>query len=270
VRAINSEGTATEPPASVDLLVITPVWRRWWSLLLMGTALAAAVYALHSWRVRDALELERVRTRIATDLHDDVGASLSQVAIMSEVASRHAEADRQTLQEIADTSRAVLQSMSEIVWTVDPRHDRIDDLVQRMRWFAGETLSPAGITLQLSCSEDAHKIRLSVDARRHVFLIFKECVNNTARHSGARHAKVALTMEQHEVRLLVEDDGRGFDAGQTSHGHGLRNMAERARALDGIFEVYSHPGEGTRLALRVPLGRQARRRGRKPPPFEPA
>jgi signal transduction histidine kinase len=253
VRATNSEGAVTDPPASVELFVATPLWRRWWSLSLMGAALAASLYTAHRRRMRHVLELERVRTRIATDLHDDVGASLSQVAIMSEVVSRSAIADRKVLEEIAGTSRALLQSMSEIVWAIDPSHDRLHDLTQRMRWFAGETLSGCGIVLHFSISEQERELRLSVEARRQVFLIFKECVNNIARHAQARNAYIALKAEQAHLVLEIEDDGCGFDAGSNA-GHGLRNMAWRAHLLNAAFEVNGSPGKGTRVVLCVPLG----------------
>jgi signal transduction histidine kinase/ligand-binding sensor domain-containing protein len=253
VRAINTEGAVSDPPASVTVFVSTPVWRRWWALALMSTTLAALLYIAHQQRMRRVLELERVRTRIATDLHDDVGASLSQVAIMSEVVSRRAVADREALKEIAGTSRELLQSMSEIVWAIDPSHDRLHDLIQHMRWFAGETLSGREISLHFSVGGEEDELRLKVDTRRQVFLIFKESVNNIVRHAQARSAKVALKAEQNSLVLEVADDGCGFDAGQGS-GHGLRNMAERARALGGDLEVRSCRGDGTRLVLRVPLG----------------
>ncbi|MBZ5723663.1 MAG: hypothetical protein LAP87_01585 [Acidobacteriia bacterium] len=263
VRAINDEGAATDPPASVELFVATPLWRRWWSLSLMAVALAAGLYGVYRWRMGQLLELERVRTRIATDLHDDVGASLSQVAIMSEVVSRRAGPDRQALDEIAATSRELLQSMSEIVWAIDPSHDRLHDLTQRMRWFAGETLSGRGVALQFSAAPQERDLRIGVDTRRQVFLIFKECVNNIARHAHARHAGIALAVEQNHLVLRVEDDGCGFDAGPAVHGHGLRNMAGRARLLGAALELHSRPGQGTVLRLRVPLGQ--RRRSRVPP-----
>ena len=261
VRAINSEGAVTDPPASVELFVATPLWRRWWSLSLMAIALATSLYTAHRRRMHHALELERVRTRIATDLHDDVGASLSQVAIMSEVVSRHAAPDRKALEEIAGTSRELLQSMSEIVWAIDPSHDRLHDLTQRMRWFAGETLSGCGIGLHFSIPEQERELRLSVETRRQVFLIFKECVNNIARHAHARNAHIVLKAEQAHLILEIEDDGCGFDAGPSA-GHGLRNMAWRARLLNATFEVQGSPGKGTRVVLRVPLGPRRRWRQR--------
>jgi signal transduction histidine kinase len=259
VRAINSEGVASDPPASVALFVSTPVWRRGWALALMSTILAALLYIALQQRMRRVLELERVRTRIATDLHDDVGASLSQVAIMSEVVSRRAAADRDALAEIAATSRELLQTMSEIVWAIDPSHDRLHDLVQRMRWFAGETLSGRDITLHFSSSEEEREMRLAVEIRRQVFLIFKESVNNIARHAQARYAKVGLKVDQNWLVLEVSDDGCGFEAGRCG-GHGLRNMAERARAMGGSLEVRSRPGCGTLLVLRAPLAHHSRSR----------
>jgi signal transduction histidine kinase len=257
LRAINNDGAVTEPPTSVELFVATPVWRRWWSLILMGMTVSTGLYVAHRWRMSYLLELERVRTRIATDLHDDVGASLSQVAIMSEVISRRAVPDRKALEEIAGTSRELLQSMSEIVWAVDPSHDRLQDLIQRMRWFAGETLSYRGLALHFSAPEDASDLRLNLETRRQVFVIFKECVNNIARHAQARHAYIAIKLEPHYLLLTVEDDGRGFHTGQFA-GHGLRNMERRSRMLNANFEVTSRPGDGTRIELRVPFGQRGR------------
>jgi signal transduction histidine kinase/ligand-binding sensor domain-containing protein len=252
VRAINNEGTPTDPPASVDLLVATPVLRRWWSLSLMAIVLAASLYAAHQRRMRHALELERVRTRIATDLHDDVGASLSRVAIISEVVSRGAEPDRRALADISATCRAVLQSMSEIVWAIDPSHDHLQDLTQRMRWYAGETLSHSGTVLHFSSPEDPPELRLSIEMRRQIYLVFKESMNNLTRHAQSPHCYVTMKVAEGQLVLEIADDGCGFHPEQTA-GHGLRNMALRARSLNANFEVQSRPGEGTSVRLRVPL-----------------
>jgi signal transduction histidine kinase/ligand-binding sensor domain-containing protein len=252
VRAVDSD--ITGPSAAVSFHVVPPFWRQWWFLMAMAILAAGVSYALHWMRLQRVLELERVRTRIATDLHDDVGASLSQVAIMSEVLSRRGSADSATLEEIAGTSRELLQSMSEIVWAIDPSHDRLQDLVQRMRWFAGETLSSRGITVQFSGSESDRELRLNLDTRRQIFLIFKESVNNVARHAQARHVKIALATEQNNLVLHVEDDGCGFDLGKPGQGHGLHNMAQRARMLRASLEVISGSGSGTHVVLRVPFG----------------
>jgi signal transduction histidine kinase len=199
------------------------------------------------------MALEGLRVRIATDLHDDLGSSLSQVAIMSEVVSRRLETERPALEEIAAKSRELLVSMSEIVWTVDPRCDAGSDLTQRMRWFAGETLSGIGVAHCFYAAEDISALRLNADVRRHVYLIFKECVHNIVRHSEAARAKFQLFARQGWVVLCVEDDGRGFDPRQAAAGHGLRNMAARAKLLGGQLDIVSRPGEGSSVLLRVPL-----------------
>jgi signal transduction histidine kinase/ligand-binding sensor domain-containing protein len=251
VRAIDVYGQASEP-AIAYFTISPPYWRRWWSLSLMAIALAAILFTAHRRRMHHVLELERVRTRIATDLHDDVGASLSRVAIVSEVVSRGAEPDRKALADISATSRAVLQSMSEIVWAIDPSHDRLQDLTQRMRWYAGETLFHCGTVLHFSSPEGSPELRLSADLRRQIYLIFKESVNNLARHAQASHCYVAMKVTEGQLVLEIVDNGRGFYPGQNS-GHGLRNMALRARTLNATFDVQSRPGEGTRVRLRVPL-----------------
>jgi ligand-binding sensor domain-containing protein/two-component sensor histidine kinase len=256
VRSMNWQGMLSTEPATADFVLLRPVWQRWWFLTCIASALVALAVTGYRYRVAHLLQVERIRTRIASDLHDDIGASISQVAIMSEVVSRRAAADREALNEIARTSRDLLQSMSEIVWAIDPSHDRMHDLIQRMRWFAGETLSGRGVSLHFSVAGEERELRLKVDTRRQVFLIFKESVNNIARHSQARHAVVALKADQNWLVLEVADDGCGFDAVQCGR-HGLRNMAQRARTLGGVLEVSSCPGDGTRLVLRVPLGRYA-------------
>jgi signal transduction histidine kinase/ligand-binding sensor domain-containing protein len=255
VRAVDVSGEASEP-AIAYFSISPPYWRRWWVLTLMAITLAASLYAAHRRRMHHALELERVRTRIATDLHDDVGASLSRVAIISEVVSRGAEPDRKALADISATSRAILQSMSEIVWSIDPSNDNLQDLRQRMRWYAGETLSHCGTVLHFLSTGDSPELRLSIEMRRHIYLIFKESVNNLSRHAHARHCNVTMKAGEGQLILEVTDDGHGFDPGQHA-GHGLRNMALRARTVNATFEVQSQRGAGTTVRLRVPL-RQSR------------
>src|SRR5262249_11915437 len=163
-----------------------------------------------------------------------------RVAIISDVVSRDAEPDRKALADISATSRAVLQSMSEIVWAIDPSHDHLQDLTQRMRWYAGETLSHCGTVLHFSSPKDPPEIRLSIEMRRQIYLIFKESLNNLARHAQASHCYITMKVDEGQLILEVTDDGRGFPPGQNA-GHGLRNMALRARTVNATVEVQSHP-----------------------------
>jgi signal transduction histidine kinase len=211
---------------------------------------------LHRYRVRRLLELERVRTRIATDLHDDIGSSLSQIAILSEVVRQRVggreESVREPLSQITDASSELMDTMGDIVWAIDPHRDTPTHLAQRMRRLASDVLSARGIELRFEIS-DASQPRLGADVRREVFLIFKEALHNITRHAQATRVDIVLSIAQHRLELVVEDDGCGFDAARGRDGHGLRNMVRRAQGLGGTLTVTSGDGAGVRVALSVPL-----------------
>jgi len=257
VRAISGEGGVSLSPASVAFTIVPPFWQRWWFLTLSGLAVAGAIAAGYRYRVRRLIALERVRTRIASDLHDDLGSSLSQIAILSEVASRHIGAQRPAvtapLGRIADLSRESLDAMGDIVWAIDPQKDRVANLTQRMRRFAEDLAGARGIALEFDAEGDADRdLPLAAEVRREVFLVFKEAVKNAARHSGCRRVAVVLRLRRGLVTLSVSDDGRGFDPAAPGDGHGLNSLRRRAAALRGTLAVDSAPGAGTRVVLSVP------------------
>jgi two-component sensor histidine kinase len=267
VRAINSEGVASERPASIAFVILPPIWLRWWFQLLAAAVAAAMIYWLHHYRVMRLLELERVRTRIATDLHDDIGSSLSQIAILSEVANRQVDRTQSQLAEpladIAGISRELVDSMSDIVWAIDPERDQLGDLVHRMRRFASDVFSPQDIRLVFQSPADEQDLQMGADLRRQIFLIFKESVHNVLRHSGATEVSIDFRVEHGWLNLKVTDNGRGFDFVPDHDGHGLRSMRERAQSVGGGIEVSSSP-QGTAVALRVPVGRREAQRARTP------
>jgi signal transduction histidine kinase len=248
------------PNASMAMLqftILPPVWQRWWFLLAAAMSVGLAGYALHRYRVSRLLELERVRTRIATDLHDDIGASLSQMAILSEVIGRRAAAGDFNLvqihaQKIAGIARELVDSMSDIVWAINPAKEKFADLEQRMREFAGEVLVPRNIQLDFDATHTSSGLALGIEARREILLIFKEAIHNLVRHSGCSHARVCLELEDGHLILEIHDDGHGFGTA-SEEGNGLASMSRRAEALHGRLEFHSVPGEGTMLSLSVPF-----------------
>ena len=144
------------------------------------------VALLYRYRVAQLVAIERVRTRIATDLHDDIGASLSQIAILSELARGEADTRPETantLDRIATTSRELVESMGDIVWAINPKRDRVGDLLQRMRHFASDTFTGRNIDFTFRAPDAGRDLALAADVRREVLLIFKEAVNNIARHA---------------------------------------------------------------------------------------
>jgi ligand-binding sensor domain-containing protein/signal transduction histidine kinase len=260
VQAVNADGALSATTAAVAFRVLPPVWRRTWFLVAAGLLAVLLAHAAFRYRLRMLLEVERVRTGIATDLHDDIGSSLSHIAILSELA-RQGEpgpAGAASLVSIAELSRGVVDSMSDIVWAINPERDSLQDLTRRMRAFAGEIFEALDVTLRFDAPPDGRPLPIRANLRRQVFLVFKEAVTNAATHSACRAVDVALTVDEQGLTLQVADDGRGLDHSQPGDGHGLRSMAARARALGGALSVRSEAGLGTTVLLRVPLG------GRRP------
>jgi ligand-binding sensor domain-containing protein/signal transduction histidine kinase len=263
VRAMNDDGATSLKPAVISFKILPPIWRRWWFLTLAALLIGAAVYAIDRYRVARAVELERVRTRIATDLHDDIGASLSQIAILSEVANQRVERKDSPITEpltmIADTSREMVDSMSDIVWAINPNRDKLSDLSHRMRRFASDILSARDIRFQFHAPADGTESALGADLRREVYLMFKESVNNLVKHSECTEAKLELMTEGDSLIVKISDNGRGFDVEEMGNGHyegmgghGLGSMRKRAEGLGGSYSIESKKGQGTIITLKVP------------------
>jgi signal transduction histidine kinase/ligand-binding sensor domain-containing protein len=262
VRASRVGGDVSPSPAVISFRLLAPMWQRWWFLSLAALVVGLAIYSLYRYRVEQLLELERVRTRIATDLHDDIGSGLTQIAILSEVIrqDRNESSSGERLSQVADLSRELIDAMSEIVWAMNPSRDYVGGLVQRMRNFASDVLTGRNVSLAFRSREADLNLALQSDIRRQVFLIFKEAVNNVSRHARCTSAEVDVAVEKGELSFRLRDDGIGFAAGTPGNGqisgHGLNSMKERAAKLGGTLEITSRTGEGTSLFLRVPLSRR--------------
>jgi len=255
VRAVTADGMISPTPATITFAILPPLWQRWWfiTLALIFTGLFAAVLIRN--RVARMIEIERVRTRIAADLHDDIGSGLSRIAILSEVARHQVAPDApvgKPLSVIAGASRDLVDSMSDIVWAINPNKDQLSDLVQRMRRFASDLFTARQIEFTFAAPGEQRALKIGADLRRQVFLIFKEAINNIARHSACTEAVIEMRIENRWLMMKVVDDGPGFDATQISEGLGLASMRARAQSLGGELQVISSHGNGTRVLLKVP------------------
>jgi two-component sensor histidine kinase len=265
VRAVTADGVMSLHPAMVAFTIPPPVWRRWWFVTLAVGLFGLLVYTAHHLRVARLLELERVRTRIATDLHDDIGSSLSRMAILSEVAKRRTEGSAREstkiLTDIAESARNAVDSMSDIVWAIDPRRDDLSNVVFRVRQFASDLLGAKGIAWQFQTAEGFERVKLNPEQRRHIFLIFKEAINNSVCHADCQTVYLSLEVVHHQIVGEIRDDGRGFKVPVTGQsagngaGHGLGNLRARAEQLGGSLCIDSSSGQGTRIRLSVPLKR---------------
>jgi signal transduction histidine kinase/ligand-binding sensor domain-containing protein len=271
LRAVDSRSGAAGEPASLEFRVLAPVHLRGWFLGVSALALAGFVYAIYRYRLARLLEVAHMRTRIATDLHDDIGANLTKIAILSEVVRQQLQPDAGAsgpLATIARISRESVSSMSDIVWAINPRRDTVLDLTRRMRQYAEELFERRGISMSFTAPAGARQhSRLGIDTRRDVFLIFKEAVTNVARHARSSRVEIALSIEDGALSLTVKDDGVGFDPGAEADGEGLLSMRRRAERLGGTLTLESDPRTGSTISARIPLTplRRPRRRGDHPP-----
>jgi signal transduction histidine kinase/ligand-binding sensor domain-containing protein len=257
VRAVTSDGTVSSAPAVVTLTILRPLWQRWWFLSAVALALGAIAFAVHRVRLARMMELGNLRAGIATDLHDDIGANLTAIAILSEVARQQlppgSEPPDGPLASIGRISRESVAAMSDIVWAINPRYDRVQDLVRRMRLTAEELFSSRGTTLTFNAPDD-QDLRLPADVRRDLFLIFKEAVTNAARHSGASAVRITVGADRTALSLDVSDNGRGFD-GTEEPGEGLASMRRRAERAGGACQVVPADERGTSVRVRIPINR---------------
>jgi ligand-binding sensor domain-containing protein/signal transduction histidine kinase len=254
VRALNPDGVAGPEASALALTIRPPVWRRWWFLALMSAAIAAAAFWVHRLRLNRVLAVERVRQQLSTDLHDEIGSGLVQIAAMGEMARDDPSRGVQLWPSVASVARSLRDSMSDIVWAVDPSHDHLADLVQRMKDVAYDALEADGIEVDFRSPDAAaiNRVAMTANQRRHLLLILKEAVTNIVKHAGATAVVIEVALEPRRLRLVIGDDGSGFVTGARASGHGLPGMRRRARELGGTVEVQSTPGVGTTIAVSVP------------------
>lgn len=264
VRAVNPDTrVASAAPAEVVLVVRPPVWRRLWFLTLALLVLGGIAYAIYRYRVSHAvavgLAVEQMRTHLATDLHDDLGSSLSRISILSEVARRRVESDPEgarLVSEIGEAAREMIEALGENIWAIDPRRDNLRSLVTRIRRFAGDLLEARGMAWNLQAPPDPEQVKLSPIERRHLYLIFKEALNNAARHSEATSVTMSISIAGRRLSALIRDNGKGFSPPKATESvgrHGLPSMIGRAMQLGGELKMDSQAGQGTEIRLDVPL-----------------
>jgi signal transduction histidine kinase len=197
------------------------------------------------------LALERVRAHLAADLHDDLGAGLTEIAILTEVARE--DGNRKGLEVVAQRARELRASMDDIVWSVDPECDNLEELIRRWRHTAFALLGNEAMEFTAPEASEMARIELTPDRRRQLLLFFKEVVTNVARHAVAERVWIEVRLTPGWLHLEVRDDGCGFAPGRVTDGNGLKNMATRAESLAGVLKLDSSPGGGTTVRLNLPL-----------------
>lgn len=273
VIACNSDGVWNSTGTFLEFAVAPFVWQTWWFVTLCTLAGISGVAVLVRFITRRRMQrriqqlerkhaVERERARIARDIHDDVGASLARIAMLSQPGrSEPIESPRTVamLGRIYSTAREMTRSLDEIVWAVDPRHDTLDSLVSYIGEFAQDFLAAADIRCRLDPPVELPAWRITADKRHNLFLAFKEALSNVLRHAHATEVRVSLALQADSFVLTIQDNGRGIapagpdvrEPGRIASGHGLSNMERRLAGIGGRCEIASTPGKGTTISFFV-------------------
>jgi signal transduction histidine kinase len=256
VRATDAEGNELRGNAQFMLRVRQPFYKTWWFISLAAVLFFGLIWFIFQVRLRQRLEKEDIRRRIARDLHDEVGSTLTTISILSESVLRQMDLDgeKTRLGGIGEKARTAMSSMSDIVWSVNPQNDNMDKIVERMIRFAAETLEPLGISAIFDIEKEVYALQLPMEQRKDFYLFFKEATTNVAKHSGANRAVFSLKKTGRQLCFTLEDDGKGLPTQPQGSlgGNGWHNMRARAAALGAQLEIKTGENRGVLVSLRMP------------------
>ncbi|MDQ6815595.1 MAG: histidine kinase, partial [Bacteroidota bacterium] len=256
VKASRYISSANDSIAALTIIIKPPFWVTWWFITLVVILMLLLLYAIYQYRIHQLLKLQKVRNAIAADLHDDVGSSLTNISILSELTrqSLPQPANAQVfLERIIEEVGNSNQALDDIIWSVNAKDNSIEDLLARMRRYAAELFDAGQVGYTLGFEEELSNLTLEMEQRRDLYLIFKEAMNNISKHAAPSYVSVYLKRIQNKLLLEIKDDGSGFDTSQETNRNGLKNIETRAKKWKGSVSINSASGKGTvvKVSLQV-------------------
>ncbi|HTF28748.1 MAG TPA: triple tyrosine motif-containing protein, partial [Flavitalea sp.] len=254
VQASFEENNWYGQPKKLNIHIMAPWWNTWWFKLLLIMGTIAVAYGLYRYRIHQLTRLDSLRNRIARDLHDEVGSSISTIAIYSKIL--HDQMENKTfnneplLEKITDHATEIMESMNDIIWNINTKNDAFENIINRMREHAFQLLEAKGYSLHFDFDETIYQMQLPMEKRRDFYLIYKEALNNVAKYAEGTNVWINLSIHSSGISLIIRDDGKGFDHIPIKKGgNGLKNMQHRARLLNGKISITSEGGTGTTVHL---------------------
>lgn len=229
------------------------------NLLIAGSVFLLILIGLliNRHQIKRKMEMERMRSRLSRDLHDDIGSTLSSINILSRTAQSNLaqtndDRTKASLEKINERSQRLLDSMSDIIWNINPGNDTIEEVMSRMREYATTILEAKNIDYTFNFPKEKMDCKLTMEVKNNMYLIFKEAVNNLSKYSGCSKVSLSLLFDEKNIQLIVEDNGIGFDTNKQTQGGGLINMNYRAAEIKGALRINSTPGRGTSVEVTMP------------------
>ncbi|HZY80217.1 MAG TPA: triple tyrosine motif-containing protein [Cyclobacteriaceae bacterium] len=265
VRTANSSGAWSDDLYSVAITITPPFWKTGWfytaavivfvgAVVMITRRISFMSFQRKLAELERQREIDRERQRISREMHDDIGAGLTRITLISEFARNKGTVGVSTeLEEIAGTSRQLVSNMGEIIWSLNPENGTLDQLLAYLREQLHRQLEYSAIDYTISFPDDKSGLMLSNEARRNIILATREIVNNSIKHSKAKSISIAANVLGSTIKFEVADNGTGFDTTRIYPGNGLNNIRQRIAALGGDLTVTSTPGSGSRFSFLVKL-----------------
>ncbi len=265
VKGSNNDGVWNEEGTSIAIIISAPWWETWWFrifvFVVLLTTIGGIIRYIEMKKIKRKIEmleqeraLERERTRISRDMHDEVGSSLSEIVILSELAKKKPGEAEQHIKEISDRAAEVIDNVSEIVWAMNPQNDKLDNLIAHTRRYAVKYLGLANISCQFMVPEIIPASPLSAELTRNIFLVVKETLHNIVKHSCASEVTFTIDLLNQQLNIKIKDNGKGFSLDEsTGLGNGLLNMRRRIEDISGVINIESTYGKGTQINFTVQI-----------------
>jgi len=257
LKAVHPDGVESDVK-EIKIYVPAPIWMRWWFILLVLLLIASSFYGLYRYRLRQILKLQSLRNSISRDLHDEIGSSVSSVNMLATVARKQlGESHTVTplLEQIGQSAQMAGESMDEIIWSVNPKHDAAADVFIRLRKYLSEQLEMHHIDYEINLPDEDQHWNMDMQLRRDLWLICKEAVNNAIKYSECKNVTIEIKRSNGMLKGMIADDGKGFElsVAEAKKRNGLKNMKERAeRYKKGVFKILTEPGKGVKLLFEFP------------------
>ena len=266
VKAGNWQGDFGNNVTSIRITIPAPFWASSWFYTLVALSVIGLAIILYRYRITEILNRQEVRNRIAVDLHDNIGSTLSSISVYSQVAKIYQQQQNsyqlnKVLDTIGETASEMISEMGDIVWAINPKNDHMSSIYSRMDSYARPVCKAKDITFDLHCDPKVPFLKLEMNVRKNIYLIFKEAINNSLKYSGCKAIAVKLYLKDGNLILSIYDDGTGFDQSERSEndetslsGNGLRNMKMRANEIAAQLKIFSTKnGMGTLIEVRYKI-----------------
>jgi two-component sensor histidine kinase len=242
--------------AHIDIYIRPPFWKTSWFIVACVLAVIGLLTVLYRYRIRQLLKVQQIRNHIATDLHDDIGSTLTNISLLAELSRKSREKGSDAgpfLDRISEEVQNSSQALDDIVWSINTNNDSIGQILARMRRYASEIFDGANTRYEFQADINSSRKKIPMDQRRDFFLVFKESINNIYKHADASQIHIHVSMRAGLLTLRIEDNGKGFDTQAVTHRNGLKNIRFRVEKWKGRVDIHAVQGGGTTIFIEFPL-----------------